>query len=190
MSLDLLSYSFPTVPHSFLPTPLLALVMGVIALLLIFAGRKVVKVLAFLVVGLIGASIGGALAGQYVPSLGTAGTILGGLIGFVAGGAIGLLLVAVGIGLAVGYAAYLLTLDVVSNATAAFVIGVVFFVVGLALYNKILAFVTAVAGAFLLYDALTLLSVGPVLSAAIAFVAFVLGVWNDLRSRRRSKAAS
>ena len=79
----------------------LILAMLVVSLLLIFAGRKVVKALAFLVVGLIGASIGGEFAAHYLGSLGSFGTILGVLIGFVAGGLIGLLLVRVGIGLAV-----------------------------------------------------------------------------------------
>ncbi len=178
--------SIPSIPNSILPTWVLALVLAVVALLLIFEGRKVVKVLAFLIVGLIGLSIGGALGGQYLSSLGQAGTILGALIGFFAGGLIGLFLVAFGIGLIVGYGAYLLTLDIISDSTAAIVVGVIFFIIGLVLYNKILTFVTAVAGAFLLYDALVLFGLGSVLSLVLAFIVFIIGIWRDLSKRRHA----
>lgn len=186
MAFSIFSYSIPAIPNSILPPALLALVMAVVALLLIFEGKRVVKVLAFIIVGLIGLSIGGALGGQYLSSLGSTGTILGALIGFFAGGLIGLLLVAFGIALVVGYGAYLLTLDIVSNHIAAIVVGFVFFVIGLVLYNKILTFVTAVAGAFLLYDALILFGLGPILSPIIATVVFAVGIWRDF-SRRRGK---
>ena len=164
----------------------LILAMLVISLLLIFAGRKVVKVLAFLVVGLIGASIGGMFAAKYLTSLGIFGTILGVLIGFVAGGLIGLLLVRVGIGLAVGYGAYLLTVDFVSNTIVAFVVGFIFFVVGWLLYNKILSLVTAVAGGFLLYDALRLSNLNTTLSMVLAVLVTLAGIWVNFRHRRRA----
>ncbi len=164
----------------------LILAMLVVSLLLIFAGRKVIKALAFLVVGLIGASIGGMFAAQYLTSLGSAGTLLGVLIGFVAGGLIGLLIVRLGIGLAVGYAAYLLTLDVVSSTVAAFVVGFIFFVVGVVLYNKILSLVTAVAGGFLLYDALRLYGLNPTVSTVIAVLVTLVGIWVNFRHRRRA----
>jgi hypothetical protein len=161
--------------------------MLVVSLLLIFAGRIVVKALAFLVVGLIGASIGGMLGAQYLTSLGSAGSILGVLIGFVAGGLIGLLLVRAGIGLAVGYAAYLLTLDIVSDATVAVVIGIIFFLIGVVLYNKILSLVTAVAGGFLLYDALRLYGLAPTVSTVLAAVVTLAGIWVQYRPRRRAQ---
>ena len=161
--------------------------MLVVSLLLIFAGKKVIKALAFLVVGLIGASVGGMFAAQYLTSLGTFGTILGVLIGFFAGGLIGLLLVRVGIGLAVGYAAYLLTADIVSSATVAVVVGIVFFMVGWLLYNKILPLVTAVAGGFLLYDALRLYGLEPTVSTVLAVLVTLVGVWVNFRHRRRAK---
>ncbi|MGD0396585.1 MAG: hypothetical protein ABSB26_06710 [Nitrososphaerales archaeon] len=165
----------------------LILAMLVVSLLLIFAGRKVVKALAFLVVGLIGASIGGEFAAHYLGSLGSFGTILGVLIGFVAGGLIGLLLVRVGIGLAVGYAAYLLTVDLVSSTIAAFVVGFVFFVVGWLLYNKILSLVTAVAGGFLLYDGLRLYGLDLTVSMVLAVLVTLAGIWVNFRHRKRAK---
>ncbi|MGP8124443.1 MAG: hypothetical protein ACLQEQ_01030 [Nitrososphaerales archaeon] len=167
-----------------LPAWPLFIVLLIVSLLLIFAGRKVVKVLAFLIVGLIGATMGGALGAQYLSSLGWLGSLLGLLIGFVAGGLIGLLMVRVGIGIAVGYAAYLLTLDVVSNTTAALVVGFIFFVVGVVLYNKILTVVTAFAGGFLLYDALTFY-IDPTVAAVIAVLVAAVGLWYDFRHGRR-----
>jgi hypothetical protein len=161
--------------------------MLVVSLLMIFAGRKVVKVLAFLVVGLVGASIGGILGAQYLASLGSFGRILGVLIGFFTGGLIGVMLVAVGIGVAAGYAAYLLTLDVVPNTTVAIVIGVIFFIVGLALYNKILSIVTAVVGGFLFYDALRLYGLNLALSTALAILVTLAGIWVQYRSGRSTE---
>ena len=174
-----------------LPSWPLVLTMLVVALLLIFAGRTVVKVLAFLVVGLIGASIGGMLGAQYLTSIGWAGILLGALIGFIAGGLIGVLLVAVGIGLAVGYAAYLLTLDFVASTTVAIVVGVVFFIIGLALYGKILSLITALAGGLLLYDALRLYGLDPTLTTIIAVLVTLAGIWVQYGfGRRRPTAAA
>ncbi len=187
MTSSIFSYSIPAIPYSILPPTLLALLLAILALLLIFEGRKVVKVLAFLIVGLIGLSIGGALGAKYLSSLGTTGKVLGALVGFFAGGLIGVLLVALGIGLVVGYGAYLLTIDIISNSTAAIVVGVIFFIIGLVLYNKILTFVTAVAGAFLLYDALVLFGLGPLIALVLAAIVFAIGIWHDLRSRRRNE---
>lgn len=160
--------------------------MVVVSLLLIFAGRKIIKALAFLVVGLIGASICGMSAAHYLTSLGSFGTILGVLIGFVAGGLIGLLLVRVGIGLAVGYAAYLVTVDIVSSTVVAFVVGFVFLVVGWLLYNKILSLVTVVAGGFLLYDALRLYGLDPTISTVLAALVTLAGIWVNFGPRRRA----
>jgi hypothetical protein len=160
--------------------------MLVVSLLLIFAGRKIIKALAFLVVGLIGASICGMFAAHYLTSLGSFGTILGVLIGFVAGGLIGLLLVRVGIGLAVGYAAYLVTVDFVSSTVAAFVVGFGFLVVGWFLYNKILSLVTVVAGGFLLYDALRLYGLDPTVSTVLAALVTMAGIWINFGPRRRA----
>jgi len=168
----------------------LVLAMIIASLLLIFAGRAVVKIFAFLVVGLVGASIGGMLGAQYLSSLGDLGTILGALMGFFVGGLIGVALVAFGIGLAVGYGAYLLIMDLVSNSTAAILVGFVFFVIGLIMYNKILPLVTAVAGGFLMYDALNLLGLNSTLSAILAALVTIAGIWIHLRPSQKTSAYS
>jgi len=168
----------------------LVIAMLVVSLLLIFAGRTVVKVFAFLVVGLIGGSIGGMLGAQYLSSLGYVGTLIGALMGFFVGGLIGVMLVAVGIGLAVGYGAYLVTLNLISSTTTAIVVGFIFFVIGVALYNKILPLVTAVAGGFLLYDALILYGIDPTLSAVIGVLMTLTGIWVNFRHGMSSRESS
>jgi hypothetical protein len=167
-----------------LPAWPLVIIMLVVSLLLIFAGRKVIKALAFLIVGFAGASIGGILGAEYLTSLGIFGRILGVLIGFLVGGLIGIALVALGIGVVVGYGAYLLTMDIVSNTTAALVVGIVFFIVGLALYNKILSLVTAVTGGILFYDALALYGLNPIASAILAALVTLAGILVQERLRR------
>lgn len=159
------------------PAWALLLSMLVVSLALVFAGRKVVKVFAFLLVGLIGASIGGILAAQYLMGLGTLGTLLGVLAGFLLGGMIGLLLVAVGIGLAVGYGAYVLSSSFVSGTTVPLIVGFIFFIVGVALYGRILGVITALAGGLLFFDVLTLYGLGSTLSIALAVVVTLAGIW-------------
>ncbi len=159
------------------PAWALLLSMLVVSLALIFAGRKVVKVFAFLMVGLIGASIGGVLAAQYLAGAGSLGALLGVLIGFVLGGLIGVALVAVGIGLAIGYAAYLLAQGFVSSTTIPLIVGLVFFIVGVALYNRILGIITALAGGLLFFDVLTLYGLSPTLSIVLAAVVTLAGIW-------------
>ena len=170
------------------PAWALLLSMLVVSLILIFAGRTVVKILAFLVVGLIGASIGGVLAAQYLTGIGSLGTLIGVLLGFVVGGLLGLMLVHVGIGLAIGYAAYVLTADLVSSTTIPLIVGFVFFIVGLALYNKILSFVTALAGGLLLFDVLQLYGLDTILSLVIAGAMTLAGIWVQESSGRKKVA--
>jgi hypothetical protein len=155
--------------------PLLALLA--VSLVLIFAGRSVVKVIAFFVVGLVGASIGGTLAAQYLAGSGDLGALLGIILGFVIGGMIGVVLVMVGIGVVLGYGAYVLTGEFVSGNIIPLVVGFVFFLVGIALYDRILSLVTALAGGFLLFDVLTAYGVGSTLSIVIAIALTIAGIW-------------
>ena len=162
---------------SAVPAWALLLSMLIVSLILIFAGRTVVKVVAFLVVGLIGASIGGMLAAQYLTGIGSMGTLLGVLLGFVLGGLIGVLLIAVGIGLAIGYGAYVLVTSFVSGTTIPLVVGVVFFIIGAAFYNRILSLVTAVAGGILFFDVLQLYGLDQTLAIILAAAATLAGIW-------------
>ncbi len=171
------------IPNQFAPllgtVPAGALLLALFAgsLLLIFAGRTVVKVIAFLVVGVIGASIGGELAARYLTSIGSLGTLLGALIGFLLGGLIGVALVAVGIGVVIGYAAYLLARGIVSGTTIPLIAGIFFFILGVALYGRILGFITALAGGLLLFDVLTIYGLDSTLSIVITAGLTLAGIW-------------
>ncbi len=173
---------------SAVPAWALLLSMLAVSLVLIFAGRTVVKVVAFLVVGLIGASIGGTLAAQYLVGSGGLGTLLGFMLGFVIGGLIGVVLIGVGIGLAIGYGAYLLATSYVSGTTIPLVVGIVFFIIGFAFYNRILSAVTAVAGGLLLFDVLQLYGLDQTLAIVVAAGATLAGIWVQEGAGKRRAA--
>jgi hypothetical protein len=167
------------------PAWAILLVLAAVSLVLIFEGKAVVKVIAFLIVGLIGAAAGGTLAAYYLTSLGNVGPLLGIIIGFIVGGLIGVALVAVGIGLAVGYAVYVLALDF-SSATIALIVGAVFFVLAVVLYGKILTLVTALAGGLLLYDVLRYAGLSPAISTILVAPVTLVGIWVNYRPARRA----
>lgn len=165
------------------PASVILLTLLAVSLVLIFAGRTLVKVVAFLVVGFVGAAFGGSLAAQYLPPH---LAILGMLLGFVAGGLLGLVLLPLGVGLAVGYAGYLVALDLALGPTPALIAGVAFFVVGALLSGRILGVATALVGGLLLFNVLThyvglSLPMATLLAAALT----VIGLWVQLEPQRR-----
>jgi hypothetical protein len=164
------------------PAWALLIALVAISLALIFAGGTLVKVVAFLVVGFVGADFGGALAAQYLP---TGWGLVGLVLGFAVGGLLGVALISVGIGLVVAYGAYLFALSFGLPAIDSLVVGVVFFVVGLALAEKLLTLGTAIAGGLLLFDVLTQYGVGVPLSTVIAAALTLMGVWIQLTPQKR-----
>jgi len=158
-----------------------ALVLGVVALGLIFAGRSIIKGLAFLVVGLAGAGFGIALGGSI---LGIVGAAVGGVAGFLLGGLIGLLLVDVGMGLAMGYYAYLATRYLTHSLPLAVVVGIVLFFVGVAISSKLLELVTALIGGLVLYSVLVFFGLAPLDSAIVSILLAAVGFFVQ-RNRRR-----
>ena len=164
------------------PADLLFLVLLGVSLVLIFAGGTLAKVVAFLVVGLVGAAFGGAMVANYVSPQ---WDLIGVLLGFVIGGLLGMALLSLGVGLVVGYAGYALALGFGLSSTLALISGVVFFVVGLILASKILTVVAAVVGGFLLFNVLTYFGLGLVLSTLVAGALTLIGLWTQLSSRRR-----
>jgi len=184
--MSLASSGFAT--GSFLPHALsgfsgsvFAIILALVALGLMFAGRSIIKGLAFLVVGLAGAAFGLAAGGLL---LGVIGSIIGGVVGFVLGGLIGLLLVHVGMGLALGYFGYLATRDLTHSLLLAVVVGIVLFFVGVAISSKLLELVTAVVGGVVLYGVLVFFGAAPLYAAAVSVVLAAAGFYVQ-RSRRR-----
>jgi hypothetical protein len=164
------------------PPDLLFLALLVVSLALIFAGGTFAKVVAFVVVGLLGAVFGGVLVAQYISPQ---WDLVGVLLGFVIGGVLGTVLLPLGVGLVVGYAAYILALGFGLSSTTALVAGVIFFVIGLVLSSKIIKVVTAVAGGFLLFNVLVYYGLDPIVSTLIAGVLTLIGLWVQLTSRKR-----
>ncbi|MBI3840905.1 MAG: hypothetical protein HY297_02970 [Thaumarchaeota archaeon] len=157
-----------------IPGWVLFLAVLALSLVLIFAGPAIVKVIAFLVAGLVGASIGAMLAPEY---LSAGWQVLGLALGFVIGGLLGVLLVSVGIGLLVGYAAYLVASPYVQSSTLALFVGVAFFILGVVLSDRILTLVTAFAGGLLLFSLLRYAGLGPLVSTVLAAVVTFARVW-------------
>ena len=171
----------PALAH--LPAPLLLVALLGVSLVMIFAGGTLAKVVAFLAVGLAGAALGGSLAAQY---LSPAWGVLGLLLGFVVGGMLGVFLLPLGVGIAVGYAGYLAALGLALGSTTSVIVGLAFFVVGAMLSSKILSLATAVLGGLLLFGVLTDYGVGLTLAVFIAGALTLAGSWVQLGSRRPS----
>lgn len=167
----------------YFPAQLLLLALLGASLVLIFAGRTLAKVVAFLAVGLVGAALGGTLAAQYLPPM---WGVFGALLGFVMGGILGVALLPLGVGLALGYAGYVVALGFALGSTMALVVGVVFFVVGAILSNRILSVTTAVIGGLLLFDVLTrYVGFSSTIATVVAAFVTLIGLWVQLAPGRR-----
>lgn len=161
-----------------------AAILAVVALGLMFAGRSIIKGLAFLVVGLGGAAIGLAAGGTF---LGPIGAIAGGVVGFILGGLVGVTLLEVGMGLALGYFGYLAAHYLLHSFLLAVGIGIVLFFVGVALATKLLELVTAALGGLVLYGVLIFFGVTPLYSAVVSLVLAVAGFYVQQNKRRREE---
>jgi len=164
------------------PADLLFLALLAVSLALIFAGGTLAKILAFMVVGLVGAVLGGVLVAQYISPQ---WDLVGVLLGFVIGGLLGMALLPLGVGLVVGYAGYILALGFGLSSTVALVAGFIFLIIGLILSSKILKVVTAVAGGFLLFNVLVYFGLGVSVSTLVAAALTLIGLWVQLTSGRR-----
>ncbi|MDG6914944.1 MAG: hypothetical protein JRM86_03280 [Nitrososphaerota archaeon] len=159
-----------------------ALVLALVALALMFAGRSVVKGLAFLVAGLAGAAFGAGLAG---PVLGPVGLVIGGIAGFLVGGMLGVWLVELGIGLAIGYFAYLAARYLTHSLLLAAVVGVALFFVGLAVSGELLELATAALGGVIIYGVLLFFGSPPLDATVLSVVLAAAGLYVQWTGRRR-----
>jgi hypothetical protein len=173
-------------PHPFLGFggEVFAAVLLLVSLALMFAGRAVIKGLAFLAVGLAGAAFGASAGGLF---LGVTGTGIGAVVGFLVGGALGLLLVDVGLGLALGYFGYLVTRDLTGVFLLALVAGIILFFVGVAVSTRLLELATAVLGGVMIYGVLIFFGVSAPLSTVVSLALAVIGFAVQFRSRHRAE---
>jgi hypothetical protein len=178
MVFDMLSIQSALAPVlAHFPAPLLLVALLAVSLVMIFAGRTLAKVVAFLALGLVGAAFGASLAAEY---LSPAWGIVGLLLGFAIGGLLGVVLLPVGVGLAVGYAGYLIATDFALGTTFALIVGVAFFVVGALLSGKILSIATAVVGGLLLFGILTQYGFAEPLATLVAGALALVGLFVQL----------
>jgi len=178
--------SLESIPSSLLPsglaTPIFLVALLLAALFLIFFGRRIIKLVAFILGGLAGAYFGGILGAAFLGSL---GTLVAELVGFLLGGFLGMSFLSFAIGLGLGYAGYAITQAIVGSTVASLVVGLVLFVVGKILAAKILSLVSVIFGGFLLLNVLT--SVGLPLELALLAVIILssLGLWVQNESAKR-----
>ncbi|HDJ66523.1 MAG TPA: hypothetical protein ENF33_02255 [Nitrososphaeria archaeon] len=123
---------------------LTGLILALLGLVLVFAGKGVIKFIAFLVGGIVG---GLAVSVIMAPYLGGA-TILAGIIGFILIGALTQLLLPVGAGLVAAALTYLF-LKPLLGVIFVLIFAIVMFFVVLMLFNKILAVGTAFLGSLI-----------------------------------------
>lgn len=155
------------------------IVLIVLGLLLLFIGRKLVKVLTFLAGGI----IGGLLAYQYsLPHFGVPTAYLIGVVGFVIVGLIAYALLYLAAGIAAGALTYFLTKPLFPDILIPIVLAVIAFAVVLILFNKILSVGTAIFGAIIVATGIgRLFPLNPLATLIIVVVLAALGSYVQLR---------
>ena len=152
----MLSFPFGTLSGPFE----LAIAVGMLtlALMMTFVGSRL-KWLSFLVTGLVVAFTAAQVGAEY---FGPPGAVVSFVIGFVTGSAFAAFYAPAGMGLSVGFASYSVSLTLISVSVVAPMVGLVGFAYGFLLTDFLLPEVSAVVGAFLLFDAFLLAGVPPV----------------------------
>lgn len=154
------------------------LVLIIASLLLAFIGKAAAKALAFI--------LGGASLGLLLYSLGTqlADGLLAlilGLLGFVAGGLLGLFMLplAVGVGLAVLF--YSIALPLSGGLVVPLIAALAGLVIGVVAHNLVLAAAASALAGYLLYAGLVGLHVDRTISALAGLLLFLVGLVVQLR---------
>ena len=163
-----------------------ALVLLAISLALIFAGKQIIRVIAFIAIGL---AVGAAFAAGGTLILGVVGFVIGGILGFIIGGLLSLVLLPLAIGIGIGLVAYDIMQAILHVYIFSLIVGVIFFVIGIIISLKLLALATAFFGALLLFDALLFFGVPGILALLLCIILGVIGFWvqGGFKSRQGSK---
>ncbi len=151
-----------------------ALVALIIALALIFAGRFLIRAIAFVGVGV---AVGSAVAVAGATILGIVGFVLGGIVGFVLGGILHFFLLPLAMGIATGLVAYHLSQLFIRIIPISLVLGIAFFLIGLLLSLKLLSLASVVFGGMLLFDVLLYFHFSPLISLLVAILMGIIGFW-------------
>ena len=170
---------FENILQASLGSLLTGLILMLLGLILVFAGRGVIKFTAFLIGGIIGGLAASIIMAPYLGGV----TILAGIIGFILVGALTQLLLPVGAGLIAAALTYLF-LKPLLNVIFALILAVIMFLIVLMLFNKILAVGTAFLGSLIfLMGIRQFISLDIYLSLLIIAVLTAIGCIVQLRSR-------
>ena len=138
-----------------------------------FAGKTVLKAIVFIIAGISLASIAVALGSVYIPSI---HPVIVGIVAFIVGGALGLPLLPLGIGIALAITGYTITSPLVNSFTVAVAVAVILFIIGIILTNKILIIISVIQGAMLMIAGLNSFGLPTPISTLIAIILAVVGV--------------
>ncbi|HXQ92925.1 MAG TPA: zinc ribbon domain-containing protein [Nitrososphaerales archaeon] len=151
-----------------------ALFVLLVSLSLIFAGRFVIRIIAFFGVGIV---LAAAAASVGAIILGVVGLVIGGIIGFVVGGFLSFVLLPLAIGVASGLVAYDLTQGFVHIYPISVIVGVFFFILGVLLSMKLLSLATVVFGSLLLFDSLIFFHFPLAIALIVSVLMGLVGFW-------------
>lgn len=162
-----------------------AIILAIVGLALIFAGRHIIRVIAFLAVGLVVAALGAAFGALI---LGIIGLLVGGFLGFIIGGILSLLLLPIAIGIGAGVIAFNMAQTLAHVYILSVVTGIVVFIIGIVLSAKLLSLATAGFGSLLLFNALVFFNIPYPIAALIALTLGVAGFFAQGGFRQRQGA--
>lgn len=132
----------------------IALIFLVLSLVLIFYGRKMVKIITFIVGGIIGAFL---IYEYLVPWLriGEPFNYIIALLGFIVSGVLAIGLIQLLGGMIAGYLSYRFVYPYFQDWMPSLIVAVIVFAIVLVLFNKLLSIGTAILGALLFSHALS-----------------------------------
>lgn len=159
----------------------LAIVFLILGVVLVFYGRKLVKILTFIIGGIVGA----ILIYEYVVpwlNIGEPFNYVLSLLGFVISGVLAIALIHLLGSIIAGYLVYRFVYPYFQDWSIPLLIAVIAFAIVLVLFNKLLSIGTAVLGALLVSYAINIIiSLGPIVSLIIVIVLAIVGSYYQLR---------
>jgi uncharacterized membrane protein YccC len=90
----------------------------------------------------------------------------------------------IGVGIVLGYLGYSIASTATGSEIISIVVGAALFIMGVVLANQFLSVATAILGGLLLFDVLTYLGMGFVISAIAGIVVAAVGAWVQLMETR------
>lgn len=176
----------PPFPLAYVPAVLVpeaTVIVLTLALMMTFAGSRVIHWLSFIVTGLL-AAYPFALFSNYF--LGTTALLPGFALGFALGGTTTVVSLSAGMGLAVGMASFSVAETLISDPFVATLVGVVGFVYGFLLTDLLLPVISAYVGSVLLYGILLTAGIWFYGALLLSFGTAALGVYVQVIVGRRA----